>query len=251
MLDLTRKTFTPKVSFKAETPGAISVEFATLKAVDHDGDVTLPGAFGEQHVRIQPHGHDTHEFSIGKGRIFESGDKAVLDGLLNLDMTAGKDAHASLKFDLEHGEPLQEWSYIFEILDADFGEHEGHQVRFLKRLKVHSVDPVFLGAGIGTRTTGIKSADLTYQELLDEADGLVKLLMQRTKSRLELREKEGRTLSAASIGRLGAIAESLKVCSTDLAQMLEDAQPPKDDSLALLLRERMLFERTQSRLIHI
>jgi hypothetical protein len=52
---------------------------------------------------------------------------------------------------------LQEWSYSFDILDASFGEFEGKQVRFLRKLKVHEVSPVMLGAGIGTHTRAIKS----------------------------------------------------------------------------------------------
>lgn len=244
MLDLVRKSFIPNVSLKADTPGAISVEFATLKVIDHDNDVTLPGAFGKQGVRMQPFGHDTRQFSIGKGTISESGDKAIFDGLINLDMQAGKDAHSSLKFDLEHGDPLQEWSYIFEILDADFGEHEGHQVRFLKRLKVHSVDPVFLGAGLGTRTTGVKGlVDLPFSEFLEQADALVTELSERAKAYFDMRSKEGRTFSAANLARLHSIADSLGVGTADLVKLLEEADPKAADLPSELLKERLRFER--------
>lgn len=247
---LVTKRFTPRVSLKAETPGALTVEFATLNVVDLDGDVTIPGAFGKQSVRIQPFGHDTRQFSIGKGTISESGDKAVLEGLLNLDMEMGREAHAALKFDMENGEPLQEWSYIFEILDADFGEQDGRQVRILKRLKVHSVDPVFLGAGIGTRTTGVKALfDRPFTEFLDEAESLVKELVRRAKDRSEFREKEGRTLSAANVARLSAIAASLSDASGDLLKMLDDAAPKSDDETAAeLLKERLLYERVLARI---
>lgn len=187
MLELSRKTFNPTLTFKADSPGSLSVEFASLNVLDHDGDITLPGAFGEQHVRIQSHGHDTRSWTIGKGIIRESADKAVMEGLLNLDMTDGKNAHASLKFDLEHGTPLQEWSYVFEIMDADFAERDGREVRMLKRLKVHSVDPVFLGAGIGTHTMGIKSVSgLAYAEFCDEVVSIAKEFCERTKTRSEL-----------------------------------------------------------------
>lgn len=137
-------------------PGVLVARFATLNVIDADQDVTLPGAFGEQEVRIQPAGHKTRDFMIGKGRIFEQNGEAIVEARLNLGTTAGKDAYEALKFDLEHGRPLQEWSYIFDIEDSELGQHEGEDVRFLKRLRVYSVDPVFLGAGVRTQTMSVK-----------------------------------------------------------------------------------------------
>jgi hypothetical protein len=242
MPEYIRKAFTPSLSFKAgDAPGALSVEFATLNVLDLDGDITLPGAFGIQEVRIQSHGHNTSQWTIGKGTIKETDGKAVMDGQLNLDMDVGKEAHASLKFDLEHGSPLQEWSYIFEIQDADFGERDGREVRFLKRLKVYSVDPVFLGAGIGTRTTAVKSAGLPYMEFCEELDALVKELQDRTKSRIDMRGKEGRTLSSANVSRLSAIADSLLSAGKDLHGLLNDAAPKAGDEE--LQKLRLEFER--------
>lgn len=164
-----RKSFQP-LGARADSPGAISVRFASLNQIDADGDVTLPGAFGNQTVRIQSHGHATSTWTIGKGVIREEGDAAIMDGLLNLDMPEGRNAHASLKFDLEKGEPLQQWSYVFQIEDADFGQYQGQTVRFLKRLKVHSVDPVFLGAGVGTATLAVKGIDTSTAEELTSSE---------------------------------------------------------------------------------
>jgi hypothetical protein len=169
-----------------------------------------------------------------------------MDGLLNLEMTDGKNAHASLKFDLEHGTPLQEWSYVFEILDADFAERDGREVRMLKKLKVHSVDPVFLGAGVGTRTTGVKSAisGLGFVEFVEEMSTLANELRERTKSRSEVREKEGRTLSAASIAKLTSVAETLGVASNDLRKMLDDSAPKETDEV--LEKLRLEYERIRT-----
>ena len=245
MAETNRKVFTPTLSLKADTPGAIAVEFATLNIIDLDQDVTVPGAFGEQSVRIQGFSHDTGDFSIGKGTIRESADKAVMDGLLNLEMMMGKEAYASLKFDLEHGEPLQEWSYIYSVLDADFGEFQGQQVRFLKRLKVHSVDPVFLGAGIGTRTTGVKSA-LTFLEHCEGIDEDVKTFLKRLGERMAIREQENRSLSAANIERLTGIAESLKAASIDLERALQSTEP---NAASRLIQAQLQYERIRTSLI--
>jgi len=152
------KTLRP-ISFKAtDAKGSITAVFATMNVVDLDGDVTLPGAFGSQAVRIQPGGHNTSMLPIGKGTVRESGNQAILDGQLNLGSDAGREAYAALKFDAENGSPLIEWSYIFHVAEAEYGDFNGKRVRFLKRLKVHSVDPVFLGAGIGTHTVAVKAA---------------------------------------------------------------------------------------------
>lgn len=153
-----RKVFTAAVSLKADAePGTLIAKFAQLNVKDSDGDVTLPGAFGEQQVRVQPYGHDTRHPSIGKGTIREDGEAAIFEGQLNLKMAAGREVYESLKFDMENGDgPLTEFSYIYDIVDSETGEHEGEKVQFLKALKVHSVDPVFLGAGVDTGLVGVK-----------------------------------------------------------------------------------------------
>jgi len=141
-----RKTFTIRPEFKADEEGLLLARFATLNVVDKDGDVTLPGAFGEQAVRMQPYGHDTASPSIGKGSIHEEADEAIAEMRINLKMQAGREVYESLKFDAADGKPLQEFSYTFDVGKWSHGQFEGHDVRFLESLRVHSVDPVFLGA---------------------------------------------------------------------------------------------------------
>lgn len=154
------KTYSVFPEPKADGPdGSFRAVFSTLNAVDKQGDVTLPGAFGSQEVRMQPHGHDTFALTIGKGSIREDGERAVFEGQLNLEMAAGRETWQSLKFDVDNGTPLQEWSYTFEVVDSELGTFAGQDVRILKALKVFSVDPVFIGAGVGTATLAVKSAD--------------------------------------------------------------------------------------------
>ncbi len=132
---------------------------AVLSAVDHDGDTYLPGAFswkgGYQWVQILP-AHDRWACPLGKARVYEEGDAAFAELNLNLDTEEGRNWHAALKFDLATGNPIQEWSYGFDVLDADFEIRGDARVRKLKRLDVHEVSPVLRGAGIGTRTLGLK-----------------------------------------------------------------------------------------------
>ena len=75
---------------------------------------------------------------------------------MNLGTTLGRNWYHALKFDLEHPPPLQQYSYGFSLRESSFGQHDGERVRFLKRVEVHEVSPVLLGAGIGTRTLTLK-----------------------------------------------------------------------------------------------
>lgn len=147
---------------KAKHPkGHVTAVFATLNVRDSDGDVTLPGAFGTQEVRMQPFGHDRGSPSLGKGFIHEEGDKAVFDGQINLAMESGRELYESLRFDMENGDtPLTEFSYTFDIQNAEPGQFEGQPVQFLKSLRVFSVDAVFKGAGVATGLVEVKSLDL-------------------------------------------------------------------------------------------
>ncbi len=144
-------------SFKLELDekGTGSAIIATLDVVDLDGDLTEPGAFGKQSVRVIP-SHDWRHVPIGKGVVSEDGDKTIADFKLNLEIPAARDWYEAFKFDLANGEPMQEWSYGFDILEAGEREIDGQKVRILKKLKVHEISPVLLGAGVGTGTLDIK-----------------------------------------------------------------------------------------------
>ena len=79
---------------------------------------------------------------------------------LNLDTQMGRDMHAALKFDLAKGQPVQEWSFGYDALDADFQIRPTGRVRVLKKLKLDEISTVVRGAGERTRTIAIKSAEL-------------------------------------------------------------------------------------------
>lgn len=183
---------------KAMEKGEGSAVIAELNVIDLDGDVTLPGAFGEQHVNVLP-AHDFHSPRLGKGVLKEDGDFAISEFKFNLDEDAktSKEWYSSLKFDMENGQPLQEWSYGFEIVDSEFGEFQGKQVRFLKSLKVHEISPVIRGAGIGTQTLSLKNKkNMTFAQELDLAiESLIdiKAFIDRAIELTEVRLKKNKT----------------------------------------------------------
>jgi hypothetical protein len=95
---------------------------------------------------------------MGKGFIREIDNEAQVAFKLNLKTCLGKEWYEAMRFDLEHEPAKMEWSYGFSVVESENGEFQDQQVRFLKKLQVHEVSPVLLGAGIGTRTLAMKQA---------------------------------------------------------------------------------------------
>ena len=162
------KKFQSPIELKAdsEETGAFTAVFSTFNVIDHDGDVTLPGAFTEgQKVRISYWGHRWQDLPVGRGVIHQDDEKAWVEGQFFLDTEAGRETYKTVK---NLGE-LQEWSYGFDINEAESGVFEGQKVHFLRKLTVYEVSPVMLGAGIGTGTTDIKKrTDSDEDEAADD-----------------------------------------------------------------------------------
>lgn len=131
---------------------------ARLSEIDHDGDTYAAGAFGWKGDQWVPliHHHDRYQMPFGKARVYEDGEIAYAELHLNLETQAGRDWHKALLFDLATGRPVQEYSYGFEVVDADFQVRGDSRVRVLKRLDVHEVSTVIRGAGRGTGTVRMK-----------------------------------------------------------------------------------------------
>ena len=150
-----RKTYRGAIELKADgQAGEFRAVFATLNVIDHDGDVTLPGAFQDgQETIIEAWNHNYGELPVGKGTIREVGDKAIIEGEFFLDTIAGQEHYKTVK---ALG-PLLDWSYTFKVFDAAPGNLDGQSVEFLRKLDVWGVAPVERGAGIDTGTLSIKA----------------------------------------------------------------------------------------------
>lgn len=134
-------------------PGEFRAVFATLNVVDHDMDKTIPGAFMEQEVVVEPWNHGW-TLPAGMGKIQANENEAWIEGKFFLDTEVGKENYQTVK----NLGPLAEWSYTFDILKSswlDPPEEDGTD-RILEKLDVVGVSPVTRGAGINTRTTTIK-----------------------------------------------------------------------------------------------
>jgi prohead serine protease len=138
--------------------GKGQVVFATLGVVDKDGDITDKGAFGNQLAHLMPMHvwKDADSPFLGVASIKESGNEAIADIELNMDLQRAKDWRSSMKFALDRGKTI-EWSYGFDVTDSEIRTVNGKKVRALKSLIVHEVSPVVIGAGENTRVLSMKA----------------------------------------------------------------------------------------------
>ena len=178
---------------------------AQLSAIDNDGDTYQPGAFnwkdgGHQWASMLT-AHRWHEMPWGKARVYEEGGAALAELNINLDTQAGRDWHAALKFDLAKGDAVVEWSYGYDVLEADYEMRAGQRVRVLKKLDVHEVSPVLRAAGIGTGTLGIKGAALKQAQFNQVISGLADMAAAI--------DENPAILSATGVKQLGDIHERL------------------------------------------
>jgi hypothetical protein len=234
-----KKTYRGLMEVKAEgDQGLVRAVFATLNVEDSDGDITEPGAFGNQNVRLGAWGHAWQALPVGKGAISEEGDKAIFDGSFFLDTEAGQQHFLTVKNLAE----LQEWSYGFRVLESEASEVNGRRVRLLKKLQVFEVSPVMQGAGVDTMTVGIKGADLTFADHAEQVLADVQAFIERSKSLADLLANEGHVLTAAKRERLAQFPDLLAQCAKQIEEGLNGVQPEK--GLALFAE----YQRTLARL---
>ena len=161
-----RKTISTGVK-QVGDDGSFSAVFAKFNVIDLDGDVTLPGAFGEQTVKILPR-HNRRSLTLGKGVTREDGDDAIVDARLNLAIPAAKDMYESFKFDMNGDyDAIEQFSYGFRIPRGglSFGQYEGQEVMFIKTAKIIEVSPVVEAAGIDTGLLDVKNRSFLTQDV--------------------------------------------------------------------------------------
>lgn len=240
MENIERKTFRG-MELKADKPGQFTARIATLNVVDHDGDVTVPGAFPEgKEILISAYQHMSWQgaLTVGKGLIREAGNEVFIDGEFNLKTDTGREHYETVKF----APHLQEWSYGFKATEVEpDAEWEGVKVaRILKKLEPFEASPVLRGAGVNTGTLAVKA--MTFSDEADTVLAAVKAFIDRTKSLADLREEEGRNISEANVKRLQTLVDSLK-SEIKEAQSILDAAEPADKGKAVLLKLRQtIFE---------
>jgi hypothetical protein len=225
---------------KASDKGAFRATIATFLDVDRDGDVTFPGAFpvGKQ-IIVGAFNHTSMPqlggaLPTGVASIGADNSRAYIDGKFFLDTPHGAAMYETVK---ALGS-VAEWSYAYpEPKTAP--RHSDQMKNFPTATRgIVGVDPVeasacIRGAGTQTRTDFIKSEGPGYEAKVEQMFTLFAEL------------KVGRALSAATLARLGAIADELtKFLAENVPQSAETEGKVSDEALNRLMRdlERMRSE---------
>lgn len=251
-----------RFDFDGSKEGDFLVAFAKADGttVDRDGHITDPGAMPSKRIPVSSYGHTSWpskgaRLPVGVTEIGE--DTSTKDVLANgrffVDTTDGRDTYLTVK---GLGD-LQQWSYGYVIRRAERGKAAGKPIVHLKALDVHELSPVLMGAGIGTRTLGIKGDDsgplagYPFGEDFDRVLADVDAVVSRSKSLRELRAKEGRELSDANRKRLERLRDSINALADTRAEiddLLARNGPTDPEAGKAALRLLAQFEQTEARL---
>lgn len=230
--------------------GSGTAVIATLGVVDKDGDITESGAFGSGQVAKFLPAHDWMALPLGKATIREDGDRALADFQLNMKLTAAREWRDALLFDLQDGrQPIQEWSYGFTIEESTRETRDGETVRILKRLRVHEISPVVLGAGEGTRTLAVKGRG-DKQRLVDHIHRVTQDVAEvtaRANAARDMYRKEGRDLGAARMDDLKALDQAVGELREAGQKLVDLVSAPAPDQAAAA-SQFAAWQETQARL---
>lgn len=151
------KHFTTKATVTADGDGQGLLEavFSTFDTIDSQGDVVLKSTFTEGQEVPMVWSHDWDR-PIGKGTVHVTPKQAVFRGQLWLDTDDGLQAFRKIR----NSGGLQEFSWGFQILDAEPGVKDGQAVRFIKSAEVFEVSPVLVGANRNTHVLSLKNGDV-------------------------------------------------------------------------------------------
>jgi len=248
MNDVPRKTFQLKEASWGDK-GTVRAVISTLNVIDHQGDMLLPGAFGEQRVRLSTYNHGSwgsglDALPVGKGRIYEDGERVIFEGEFFLGTTAGRETYETVK---AMGD-LQEYSYALPEIESEQRKTpEGLSYRAIKRVRVPEASPVLLGASIGTQTLDIKSAGGKGMRLAEHAEAVLAdaaALAERIKQVSTKRAQEGRAISPVTAEKAGALAARLR----EVVSMLDGIKqsPEVDETQKQLAQEYLRCLHTQA-----
>jgi len=238
------KTFTAKDVEFDDDAGTVKAVVATLNVIDKDGDVTLPGFFGEQPTAIA-NAHDRGRVG-GKGIIKDNGNVAVFEGKYFLETIEGREQYLTAK---AMGD-LQEWSYGYHLLEGGSkrGQHDGQSVRLLQGkddgtpgVRVAEVSTVLVGAGEGTGTIGMKEQGLRFVEQAEQTARAVELLLGRAEEIKELRAEKGTVLGDEAVARLLDVKARLHAAAEMFGDLTQVASTP-DHTLPMFDVQRNLAD---------
>lgn len=227
-MDVQTKLYSMK-SIELKEAGQFVGVFSTFNVEDSQGDVTLPGAIGEQSVIISQYNHGSwgagvSALPIGVGKVYEKGEEAIVEGEFDMSDEAAVKTYKKMMYIKSKGR-VQEFSYALPEIDFEYREQDGRRQRVLKRIRVNEVSPVLMGAGVNTRLLDIKSIkpdELIGLKLMDHIELIVvaaKGLADRLQKLDALRRTEGKSVSEATLDKLPELRDALALTLEELGRV--------------------------------
>jgi hypothetical protein len=148
-----------------DADGTFEAVVAVFGNVDSFGDRVEPGAFKESLAKGFPPcvwSHVWNEPPIGATlEASETAEGLLIKSRLFLDENErAREVYAGLKNVGGDGRPvLREFSFAYDILDAEWVTEDGEEIFSLKRLDLIEVGPCLKGVNDQTRLVGVKGID--------------------------------------------------------------------------------------------
>ncbi len=232
---LTKSVTPARVQVKDADAGEVEAVFATLKVIDADGDVIMPGAISEgSPIIVSSYGHKSWEglLPVGKGTIHEVADELVAKMSFFVDTTHGADTFKTVKGLGTDGE----WSFSLQDVVSTKGEWNGSTANIITEIgRIKEVSPVFAGAGVNTRTLATKAEGLKFSEHLTAVLADVKELADRAEEVVALRAAKGKTIGDDTVESLTAIGDELERVKALVETPVSPEDTSSDDAARILL----------------
>ena len=160
----------PNSSCDCDGKGYLKAVFATLGVIDKDGDIVHRGSIPSSAVALSSYQHQSWKgtLPVGKGKVYEDGNKAVFEGHFHLLSENSRDNYEWAKYAPE----LAEFSWGFNVTRYDFTKDDDHGlIMNIRNTEIFEVSPVLVGAGVNTGVMEVKAryiANENPQPLIEE-----------------------------------------------------------------------------------
>lgn len=229
--------------------GEIEAWVSVYGNVDSYGDRVMFGAFAESLNSFTPAVVWQHDLRtpIGKTVAMEEvppGDERLPEnirangallakGLLNLNVTAGREAWEHIKFG-----SVSQYSFGYEE-DRTTPRDDG--TKELNAVTIYEWSPVTLGANPLTQTQSIKS--MKIEAKLEALSALIDNAEEHAHAFADMRQKAGRVLNSRIRGMILSLADQLTDAAKSLYELHKETEPVQGDAKskdAAELRARLL-----------
>lgn len=259
---LERKAFDFQLKAADAESGIIEGYANAFGNIDRVGDITVPGAFTDTLASFKADGlylwqHDSSQ-PIGKILDAYEDEKGLyIKVQLILTIAKARECYELMKAGVVKKMSIGYSIDEYEWLDADnipkyLGDDSAtlkdmalamDYGRALKRVTLYEVSAVSIPANPKADLTSVKSglrAGLRFDEFSELLRDGSQEFVKDAKQIRDLRLKEGRTFSSASLTKLQAVAEGLKAASDELGSLLTAATPAPEKAAELATPEEVL-----------